>query len=352
MRIAIDVSPLEGGKHSLQHRIRGAGFYIENLKKALLRYCPQHDYVFFSKRQELPENIDIIHYPYFEPYFLTLPFLERKKIIVTIHDLTPIVYQKNFPPGLKGSIKWQMQRLFLKKRVNAVISDSCSSKNDIVRYVDIAETKINIVYLAAGDEFKENDNSEMIKRIKKKYNLPDKFILYVGDVTWNKNLPRLIKAIKLTNLNLVMVGKTLKEKEFDKKNPWNQDLVEVKRLIEGDNKIICLGFIPSEDLVTIYNIATVFVMPSIYEGFGLPILEAMKCGCPVVTTKRGSIPEIAGNAAFYVDAYNIKNISESIQEVFLNSKLKEKLIQEGLKQSMKFSWQKTAEETIKIYQGI
>ena len=194
------------------------------------------------------------------------------------------------------------------------------------------------------------EKSSILASIREKYKLPEKFVLYVGDVTWNKNLPRLIEAIKKINLTLVMVGSALVQKEFDHLNPWNQDLLKVQKQVENDKRIIRLGFIPTKDLVALYNLAAVFVMPSIYEGFGLPILEAMSCGCPVVTTKEGSVPEVAGSAAYYVDAYDINDIANGIGEVYFNQKLQKELSQKGVMQAKNFSWEKTAGETMNVYE--
>lgn len=350
MKIAIDVSPLKNSKF-LQHRVRGTGFYIENLKISLLKYFPENKYTFFTRREKLSKNIDLVHYPYFEPFFLTLPFFNKHKTIVTVHDLTPFVFRKEFPTGIRGGIKWQIQKLRL-KRANAIITDSISSKNDIVKYANISPSKVHVVYLAPSEEFKKMENTLILESIEEKYQLPEKFVLYVGDVTWNKNLPSLIKAIQKINTPLVMVGKALTEKNFDKSNPWNQDWLEAQRLIENSKKIICLGFVSQEELVLLYNTATVFVMPSLYEGFGLPILEAMSCGCPVVTSKEGSIPEIAGNAVVNVDAYEIDSISQGISEVFNSDNLRQELSKKGLAQSKKFTWQKTVEETMNVYRCV
>lgn len=359
MKIAIDISPLKSG-HNLWHRVRGTGFYIENLKNALLKFYPNNNYIFFSKGEKLPENVEIVHYPYFEPFFFTLPLIKQYKTIVTVHDLTPLAFPKYFPAGIKGKLKWEIQKMAL-KNVDAIITDSNCSKNDIIKYAKINPEKINVVYLAASGEFKRIQNSPAspseagrtefkIQNLREKYELPEKFALYVGDVTWNKNLPRLIESVKKIKVPLVMVGKALTQKNFDQTNPWNQDLIKVQKMIEQNNKILRLGFVSTEDLVMLYNIATVFVMPSIYEGFGLPVLEAMQCGCPVVTTKEGSLPEIANEAAFYVDAHNIENIAKGIKEVFSSERLQKKLIEKGLSNSKNFSWQKTAQETIRVYE--
>lgn len=347
MKIAIDASPLETG-----HKVRGAGFYLENLKRALVKYYPQNEYKFFTRGEKLPEDVDLVHFPYFEPFFLALPIYKKYLTVVTVHDLTPIVFKKHFPRGLRGEIKWQMQRYALKK-ANAIITDSNCSKKDIVKHVGVPAERVSVVYLAAGEEFKIISNQQsVVSNLREKYSLPEKFVLYVGDVTWNKNLPRLIEAIKSINVPLVMVGKALVSEDFDRNNPWNRDLVRVQNLAKNDKTIIKLGFISTEDLVGVYNLATVFAMPSLYEGFGLPILEAMSCGCPVITTKEGSLGEVAGDAALYVDGYSKESIAKGISEVFENPILQKKLLQEGLKRVNEFSWKKTAEETLEVYKKV
>lgn len=353
MNIAIDMSPLKSGNF-LQHRVRGTGFYLQNLKNSLEKYYPQNKYTFFTRGENIPQSVNLVHYPYFEPFFLTLPFKNRKKIVVTVHDLTPLVFPSYFPPGIKGKIKWNFQKSRLKK-ANAIIADSESSKKDIVRFAKVSEDKVSVVYLAAGEEFRilfGEARSRSAREIKRKYSLPEKFVLYVGDVTWNKNLPSLIEAAKIAKVSLVLVGKAISDKEFDRANPWNQDLVKVKKLIENDSNIFALGFVSQEDLVAIYNLATVFAMPSFYEGFGLPILEAMSCGCPVVTSKEGSIPEIAGDAAMYVDSYDINSIAAGIKKIFKESSLQKELSKKGIAQAKKFSWKKVVAQTIKVYESI
>src|SRR3990167_11383949 len=322
------------------------------MKKALIKYFPDNKYTFFTRGQKLSKDTDLVQYPYFEPFLLTLPLFNRYKTIVTVHDLIPLVFPKYFPKGVKGSFKWFMQKSLL-KGVDSIITDSMSSKKDIIKYTGIPATKIHVVFLAADESFRLIHNSKfIIQNLREKYRLPEKFALYVGDVTWNKNLPRLVEAAKKSRISLVMVGKALISKDFDKKNPWNQDLVTVQNSVREDKNIILPGFVETEELVALYNLATVFVMPSLYEGFGLPILEAMACGCPVITTKEGSIPEVAGDAAFYTDAYDSDKIAKDITEVFEDEKLRKELSIAGLKQSSKFFWKKTAEKTVKVYESI
>lgn len=347
MKIAIDVSPLQTG-----HKVRGVGFYLEHLKKALVKYYPENEYIFFERGEKLPNDIDLVHFPYFEPFFLALPLYKKFKTVVTVHDLTPIVFPNAFPKGIKGEIKWQMQKYALRK-ADAILTDSECSKKDIIKLTRVKEHRVKVVYLAAGEQFERLKIDDLrFKNIREKYNLPEKFILYVGDVTWNKNLPRLIDAVKSLKIPLVMIGKGLVSEDYDKNNIWNADLNRINELAKGDENIIRLGFIPAEDLTAVYNLATVFVLPSLYEGFGLPVLEAMACGCPVVTSKEGSIPEVARDAAFYVDAYDVDSIATGIKEVFENENLQKQLREKGLENARKFSWKKTARETINVYKGV
>ena len=346
MKIAIDVSPLQTG-----HKVRGVGFYLEHLKSALTKYFPKNDYTFFQWGDKLPDNLDLVHFPYFEPFFLALPIYKKYKTVVTVHDLTPIVFPNAFPKGIKGELKWQMQRFSLRK-ANAIITDSESSKKDILKYVGARQNKVKVVYLAAGEQFKKLEKGPWESELRKKYDLPEKFVLYVGDVTWNKNLPRLLDVVTELEIPIVMVGKSLVSEDYDKNNPWNNDLNRINELARENKNIIRLGFVSNEELVGLYNLATVFTMPSLYEGFGLPVLEAMACGCPVITSKEGSLEEVAGKAANFVDAYDVESIKFGIDKVFKNEKLREELTQKGFENVKRFSWKKTAEETINAYKEV
>lgn len=346
MTIGIDTSPLNNSLH----KVRGSGFYLENLRKALLKYFPDQTYIFYSNPKKIPAA-DVIHIPYFQPYSITLPIIKKYKTIVTVHDLTPLVFPRHFPSGIKGKAKWLIQEILLSK-CDGIITDSNSSKKDISMYTGIEEDKIKVIHLAASEEFKKkNISAQKRKELEEKYNLPGKFLLYVGDATWNKNLPNLVDAVKRINLNLVIVGKVFKDPPKEK-NPWNEDIFKVVKMIDGDKRFTTVGFMPTNDLVSIYNLAHVLLMPSFYEGFGLPILEAMSCGCPVIATKMGSIPEVAGKSAIFVDPYKIENMTYEIMKIFSNNTIRNKLSEDGLNQAKKFSWKKTAEETVNFYERI
>lgn len=345
MKVAIDISPLKSG-----HKVRGTGFYLSNLKDSLIKYYPDSNFVFFKKRGEIPSDADIIHYPYFDPFFLTLPFANKRKSVVTVHDLIPLVFKENFPSGIKGRIKWEIQKRSLKNS-KAIITDSDSSKKDISRLINFDNDKIHVVYLAAASHFKIHSDTEK-EEVIKKFNLPEKFILYVGDVTWNKNLPRLIEAINKTPHHLIIVGKAFANKDFDKNNSWNKSIYSAQTLASGNEKIIPLGFVSDHDLAAIYASATALVMPSLYEGFGLPVLEAMQSGCPVITSGEGSLREVAGSSAYYIDPYDVNSIVQGINEITSDGPLRNTLSKKGLIQAKKFSWKKTAEDTFKVYEKV
>lgn len=343
MKIAIDISPLESG-----HKVRGVGFYLSHLKDALQRYYPEYSYVFFTDKRSLSSQIDVIHYPYFDPFFLSLPIRKKLPTVITVHDLIPIKFPHHFPAGLKGAIYWQINKQILRK-ADAIIVDSESTKKDVINLVGIPEQLIHVVYLAAREEFRKFNNGIWETQLRQKYNLTDAFALYVGDVTWNKNLPRIIQASLKAKIPLVLVGKSIAQESFDRDHPWNQDLVKVKDLLKRYSSVRALGFIPDADLVALMNLATMLVMPSLYEGFGLPVVEAMQCGTPVITSREGSLPEVGGDAVYYVDAYSEDAIAKGMREVFQNPKLQQELRRKGLERSKIFSWQKTAERTLQIY---
>lgn len=346
MRVAIDISPLSSG-----HRVRGIGSYVKMIKDNIGKFDKSNEYMFVDDKK-FPSDIDLIHYPYFDPFFITLPRKFQTKTIVTVHDLTPLVFPKHFPVGIRGKIKWLIQKSRLKK-ADLIITDSNCSGRDVGDIVGIPEDKIRTVYLAAGEKFVKLDKGSWTLDIRKKYSLPEQFLLYVGDVTWNKNLPRLIQAVKKTKHKLVLIGKIWSSSISEiSNNPWDKDLKFVLKEIENDEQFVKLGFVPDEDLVKICNLATALIMPSIYEGFGLPVLEAMNCGCPVICSRAGSLPEVAGDAALYVDPENRESIKEAIEKIFSTPALRDELKKKGLEQSKRFSSEKMMRDLIKIYEEV
>jgi len=349
MRIAVDISPIDSQSESA-HKVRGVGKYITLLKDNLERFDNTNQYIFTSD----PQNVvaDIVHYPYFDPFFITLPFVKKHKTIVTVHDLIPLAHKDKFPVGIRGNLKWLINKRLL-KNVDGIITDSVASKDAVRKIVGFSEKFVFPVYLSADEDFRRmSEESMRAAGVEKKFKLPSAFFLYVGDVTWNKNLPRIVEAIKKVNIPLVMVGKALVETDYDRKNPWNTDRNSINREINSNPLFIKLGFVETDDLVRLYNSTIALVMPSIDEGFGLPVLEAMKCGCPVITSRLGSLPEVGGDAVLYVDAYSFEDIAEKMNRIATNMDLRSDFSKKSLVKAESFSLKKMVEDTVNSYMSI
>ena len=344
-KIWIDTSPLCN-----QNSTRGIGKYTKLLIKSLRE---ESGIEILDEKKENAFEADIIHYPYFDFFFPTLKIINKKKTVVTIHDCIPLVFPDKYPSGIKGKINLLKQKISLKK-VSAIITDSENSKKDIIKYLRIPEGIIHVVYLAADSKYKIIcDKKKIAGEISNKYKIQSKFLLYVGDVNYNKNISGIINAFNIlskedSRLSLVLVGKSFE----------NKNLAEIKRIKEEitlnnlSGKVKILGFVPDDDLVKIYNLAEVFCLPSFYEGFGIGILEAMACGCPVVTGNVSSMPEVAGGAAVLVDPRSPPEISSAIKKIVSNQDFRNKLIKSGINQSQIFSWKKTVDEVCGVYKSV
>jgi glycosyltransferase involved in cell wall biosynthesis len=265
--------------------------------------------------------------------------LDPSKTVVTCHDLNPLKHEES----------WLNLRLFkysvggLKKAAR-IISDSAATKKDLIKFLGIAPDKIRVIPLGVEEKFR-------VAEKQRKYDLPNgKIILHVGGSGYNKNVEGILNALSTINNQqstiFVKVGSdfTGSQKSL------------IKKLCLED-RVKYLGQVSEDDLVALYNLADVFVFPSFYEGFGLPILEAMACGTPVVTSNCSSMPEVAGEAAILVDPYNVESIAEGISRVIYYhtteyGKRPQRLVQRGLERAKKFTWKRTAEETSKVYEEI
>jgi len=344
IKVGIDTLPLKN-----QNAFRGVGNYTKNLIDGLDQYC-SHLQIITGDWRDFWPKVDLVHFPYFDFFFCTLPLLKSKKIVVTVHDCIPLVFPEQYKPGIKGKIKFFIQKSHLKK-ADAIITDSQSSKRDIIKFLSYSEEKIHVVFLAPSPQFKIINSQGLLSSIAKKYQLPKKFVLYVGDVNYNKNLLRLIESFSLVpeeDLFLVLIGKAFEKKDL----PEVKDLITKVNELSLASKVKFLGYVPTDDLVVIYNLASVYCQPSLYEGFGLQILEAMACGCPVVTSIVSSLPEIAGDAAVLVNPEKPKEIAKAIYNIVSNSSFSSNLKNRGLKQVKNFSWEKTSLNTGEIYEKI
>lgn len=265
------------------------------------------------------------------------PFFKKSlfKKIVTIHDITPLIMPENH-----SRLDYLQHKFGLKiilKNVDKVIVDSKNTKKDILRYFRIKEDKIKVIY-GACRRFVEDRKIDLATR----YGITKPYILYIGTLEPRKNIPNIIKAFAQakTDARLVVAGK----------KGWQYE--EIFKLVQDlniQNRVLFPGFIDDEDLINLYSNAEMFLFPSLYEGFGLPILEAFANGCPVITSDVSSLPEVAGDACILVNPTKVPEIKIAIESI---SCVRETMIKKGLEQVKKFSWEKAAKETIEVYYEI
>jgi glycosyltransferase involved in cell wall biosynthesis len=232
------------------------------------------------------------------------------------------------------------------RRATGIISMTQMGVGEMVKYLKVNAKKVHPIYESHHNRFRvlSKDN---LGSVREKYHLPDKFLLFVGGLNPLKNFSNLLKAYCLLRSEiphkLVAVG--FKRWKFE------GDLKLVTQLgLEKD--VLFTGFVPDEDLPAIYNLADLFVFPSLYEGFGIPVLEAMASGCPVVTTKTGCSREIAGDAAILVDPRNPEEIAQGISRILSKPELRRHMIEKGLSQASHFNWEKTARETLSLIEHL
>jgi glycosyltransferase involved in cell wall biosynthesis len=344
MVIALDTRPLHN-----QSAVRGIGVYTSSLIKQF-KQIPNLEIIEISKGR-VSDGIDLIHYPWFDFYFRTLPLSAPLPTVVTIHDVTPLVLKDFYPPGIKGRLNFQIQKYALKK-VQAVITDSEVSRLDVINYLPVAENKVVTIHLAPQEGLISHPITELKHKVIQKYQLYDPYILYVGDVNRNKNLITLVEACVELKIKLLIVGKQAVNTDYDHSHIENQDLVTLQTKYSKNQYIKTPGFVSVEELSALYNLAEAYCQPSLYEGFGVPILEAMRCGCPVIASKQGSLPEIGGSATIYTEPTREKLIKTINFVQQLSETQRIRLIQEGRKQAQKFSWKTTAQKTHQVYRDI
>jgi len=362
MKIGIDISQIVHGT--------GVSFYTRNLVKALAKIDKKNQYLLFggslrrkdilhdfaNEVQEINKNFSskIITLPptLAEPLFNRCHYLPIERFIgridvfhtsdwtepltkaakiATLHDLTFLKTGKEVHPR---ALSVHRRRLKLvKKESDLIIAVSQATKRDAVRILGIEPNRIKVIYEAAPETVARVKNQKKIEKIKKEYGIKGDYLLVIAPWQPRKNFKRIIQAFKTLgdlNLSLVVIGYS-----------------EV-RVPTGNKKIIFTDYVPpGEKINALYSGASCLVYPSLYEGFGLPVLEAFICGCPVVTSNVSSMPEVAGRAAILVNPRSVKDIAQGIREAF---EKKEKLVKAGLKQAKQFSWEKTAKETLKVYE--
>lgn len=287
-------------------------------------------------------NLDVVHDPYeLGPFTFNQPF--RK--VITVHDLGPLILPELFKDG-----DVLLHRLLLKKTIekaDKIITVSYNSQRDLMDYLNVPEEDIEIIYNGVDELFHPLEENE-VGKFRERWKLPEDFILSVGGLHPIKNLPRLLQAYALARKKglkqkLVVVGGVI---------DGIQEIFQTLKMLKLEKDVIFTGAVANEDLLGLYNAADMFLYPCLYAGFGIPPLESMACGTPVITSCNSSLPEIVGDAAMLVDPYQVEDLARAMQILVDDEELKKMLIKNGIKRSAMFDWKKTAYQTLKIYREV
>ncbi len=268
------------------------------------------------------------------------PRFSRIPRVISVMDIAYLLYPETFnKDDLYQLVNWTMYSI---KKSKKVITISQNSKNDIISRYRLKHDKVEVVY--PGIKPGSNDMSQ--EKVREKYNIEGPFILFVSTLQPRKNLVRLIEALvkieETTKVKLVVVGR----------KGWKyEEILAAPKKYGVEDKVIFLDFVDDHDLTELYKEAELFVMPSLYEGFGLPVLEAMKNGCPVAMSNISSLPEAGGVAAAYFDPKSVEDMATVITDVLKDKKMQENMRKKGYEQVKKFSWEKSARETLKILES-
>ena len=368
MRVAIDARKL----HDF-----GIGTYIRNLLRHLARIDQLSDYLLLCREQDLAvgeqlspnfrtvlepspnysfreqihvpwllhrERPDVFHAPHY-----VLPPAVRCRSMVTIHDCIHLM----FPQYLPNKAAYAYARASMwnaARRSHRILTVSEASKRDILHFFKVPPEKVVVVYNSIDERFWDTPKEEDVARVRERYQLDHQFVLYVGNIKPHKNLVRLIEAFAELrrrggheDLKLLIIGDEIS------KLPALRRAVHSHKL---HKHVRFLGYLPDETLAILYRLAAVFVFPSLYEGFGLPPLEAMASGTPVVTSNVSSLPEVSGDAAVLVDPYDVESITEGMHRVLADPALAQQLRIKGLVRAREFSWERSVARTFELYKEV
>lgn len=366
-RIGFDGTPLKEQRS-------GVGYYTERLLSALLEVNASWDYLLYSNRPlgeldtrlqkaiqvrnylspsrwlwmqlVLPRAIqqtqpDLCHFTN-----ASAPLWQTKPYVLTIYDASLYLWHQYHPWSRLLAIRTMLP--FLARRADAVITISQYARNDLIRILDLPPAKVHVVYGAAPADFKPIREERKLAALRCQYGLPEKYILYVGTLEPRKNLTRLIHSFRKLHrhhpdVKLVLVGPS----------GWMMGgfRQEIARLGLED-AVHYLGYVPTADLLGIFSMATVFAFPSLYEGFGLPPLEAMACGTPVLTSRNTAMAEVCADAAHLVNPENKDEIADALQQLLTDAEWRAELSQRGLERASLFSWERAARETTAVYKQV
>lgn len=293
---------------------------------------------------DLDRNIDIYHIP---QNGIGMPKQKSCSFVITLHDVIPITMPDTVGPYYRRKFIESIPHIL--ERTDAIITVSQFSKSDICRELEVNPEMVHVTKLAAEDIYMPMDKISAKDYIRYKYGIENDFFLYVGGFNPRKNIPSLLTAFaniksKLKRpFNVVILGKA---------GPSYDDLIKLCENLRITEDCIFTGYIPVSDMPYFYNAAEIFVYPSLYEGFGLPLVEAMACGTPVVTSDVTSIPEVVGDAAIKVSPKDYESIGESLLSLLEDEDLYNQMSKKALERAALYSWDKTAIETLKVYGGL
>ncbi len=366
MKIAIDIRTAQGDK-------AGKGWYTYNMVKNLLEIDHQNQYYLFTNQRDhnftdYPNATEVVinkpsilwHFAvakeckklrintYFSPTSYITPLLLPSSIkkVVTIHDLVAILFPKGH--NRKAVLIEKLLLKFLVKKVDHLCPVSRSTKKDLLQHFPASENKLTVIPCASSNHFTPIDDREKLSNFAQKANLPHHFFLAVGTLIPRKNYSTLLKAFNILQreyrqIHLVIVGK----------KGWNhQEIFDLVDALQLQDRVHFLSYVRSAELHQLYNLARALVFPSIYEGFGLPPLEAMQAGCPVIASDNSSIPEVVGNAALMIDPQDPQSIFKAMKKIIADKKLATELKEKGLKQAKNFSWKKSARQLEAVFNKI
>jgi len=366
MRVAIDTRKI----HDF-----GIGTYIRNLLRQLARIDRDTEYVLlchepdlgiaaqlgpnfrtvrepspnYSLREQIRvpwvlrrERPDVYHAPHY-----VLPAGVHCRSVVTIHDCIHLMFPQ-YLPNRAAFVYARASMWAAAHRSDRILTVSAASKRDILQLFNVSPEKVVVVYNAIDEHFSTEPSAEHVARVRERYQLDHKFVLYVGNIKPHKNLVRLIEAFSRLrqdhdDLKLLIIGDEIS------KLPALRRAVHSHKL---HKHVRFLGYLKDDTLTVLYRLASVFVFPSLYEGFGLPPLEAMASGTPVVTSNLSSLPEVTGDAAVLVDPYDVDSIVSGVRSVLDDPALAEDLRRKGFKRSREFSWERSVEQTLRVYRDV
>jgi glycosyltransferase involved in cell wall biosynthesis len=356
MRIGVDIQTTLGRK-------TGFGFYVSNLVKNLEKIDKKNSYLFIKPESEQDfstpmrwvwdqiifprlarkQRVDILHQPCF-----STPIFYRGKVVVTIHDLISVFFGHNIPFWSRQFFgKWMP---FTYRFADHLIAVSEHTKKDAIRVLGIPEDKITVIHEAADECYRVITDEKQIAAVRKKYDLgDDPFILHVGTLEPRKNLPFLVRAFAIAkqqnNLQakLVITGK---------KGWYYEGLFQLVDELKLQQEVIFTGYVDGDDIPALYNAAKIFAFPSLYEGFGLPPLEAMASGTPVISSNTSSMPEVIGDAGVLLPPEDESQWAAAIVDLLTDEKKWELHRKKGLIQAKRFSWERCAAETVAVYEKV